>query len=54
MPLHDWAELSGWEGMHLLWMSELPSLPLALNTDGTIEIDLESTYMRAAADAYLA
>lgn len=23
MPLHDWAELSGWEGMHLLWMSEL-------------------------------
>lgn len=23
MPLHDWVELSGWEGMHLLWMSEL-------------------------------
>ena len=23
MPLHDWAELSGWEGVHLLWMSEL-------------------------------
>lgn len=23
MPLHDWAELSGWEGMHLLWMAEL-------------------------------
>jgi hypothetical protein len=23
MPLHDWSELSGWEGMHLLWMSEL-------------------------------
>ena len=23
MPLHDWAELSGWEGMHLLWISEL-------------------------------
>jgi hypothetical protein len=23
MPLHDWSELGGWEGMHLLWMSEL-------------------------------
>ena len=23
MPLHDWAELSGWEGVHLLWMTEL-------------------------------
>src|SRR5689334_3125824 len=23
MPLHDWSQLSGWEGMHLLWMSEL-------------------------------
>src|SRR5215469_577386 len=23
MPLHDWNELTGWEGMHLLWMSEL-------------------------------
>lgn len=32
----------------------LPSLPLALNTDEAIDIDLESTYMRAAADAYLA
>jgi hypothetical protein len=35
MPLHDWAELSGWEGMHLLWMSELlrhvkAKLPLGL------------------------
>lgn len=32
----------------------LPSLPLALNTDEAIEVDLESTYMRAAGDAYLA
>jgi hypothetical protein len=23
MPLHDWTELSGWEGVHLLWMTEL-------------------------------
>src|SRR5687768_8175994 len=23
MPLHDWAGLSGWEGVHLLWMTEL-------------------------------
>src|SRR5690348_672530 len=23
MPLHDWSQVSGWEGMHLLWMSEL-------------------------------
>lgn len=23
MPLHDWATTSGWEGMHLLWMTEL-------------------------------
>lgn len=23
MPLHDWNKLSGWEGVHLLWMSEL-------------------------------
>jgi hypothetical protein len=23
MPLHDWAELPGWEGVHLLWMTEL-------------------------------
>src|SRR4051794_40083887 len=23
MPLHDWTDLSGWEGVHLLWMTEL-------------------------------
>ena len=23
MPLHEWSELSGWEGVHLLWMTEL-------------------------------
>jgi len=23
MPLHDWANLSGWEGVHIFWMSEL-------------------------------
>jgi len=23
MPLHDWATTSGWEGVHLLWMTEL-------------------------------
>src|SRR5438874_13789350 len=23
MPLHDWTDLSGWEGVHLLWMGDL-------------------------------
>jgi hypothetical protein len=23
MPLHDWSTSTGWEGVHLLWMSEL-------------------------------
>lgn len=23
MPLHDWTDLSGWEGVHLLWMTDL-------------------------------
>jgi len=23
MPLHDWSNLSGWEGVHLLWIAEL-------------------------------
>lgn len=23
MPLHDWAELSGWDGVHQIWMVEL-------------------------------
>ncbi len=23
MPLHDWSTLTGWEGVHLLWMTEL-------------------------------
>jgi hypothetical protein len=23
MPLHDWSETPGWEGVHLLWMTEL-------------------------------
>src|SRR3954466_8746262 len=23
MPLHDWTDLPGWEGVHLLWMSDL-------------------------------
>jgi hypothetical protein len=32
MPLHEWAELSGWEGVHQIWMVELlywvqPRLP---------------------------
>lgn len=32
MPLHDWSQLSGWEGVHHLWMTELlrwikPRLP---------------------------
>ena len=32
MPLHDWTERPGWEGMHHLWITELlrwvkPRLP---------------------------
>src|SRR5215831_6941287 len=32
MPLHDWSENAGWEGMHHLWITELlrwvkPRLP---------------------------
>ena len=32
MPLHDWTDLSGWDGMHHLWITELlrwvkPRLP---------------------------
>jgi len=32
MPLHDWSETRGWEGVHLLWIAELlrwikPRLP---------------------------
>src|SRR5437867_12903751 len=32
MPLHDWTELPGWEGVHQVWMVELlywlkPRLP---------------------------
>jgi Protein of unknown function (DUF4058) len=23
MPLHDWTERSGWEGMHIFWMTEI-------------------------------
>src|SRR5687767_10806553 len=23
MPLHDWSQTPGWEGVHLLWMTEL-------------------------------
>ena len=61
MPLHDWSELAGWEGVHLLWMTELlhaikGNLPpefRALDVTLSIPVDLESTYARAAADAYL-
>jgi hypothetical protein len=31
----------------------LPTLPLALNAQQSVPVDLEATYMRAAADAYL-
>lgn len=32
MPLHDWTDRSGWEGVHHLWIAELlhwikPRLP---------------------------
>ena len=33
MPLHDWAALAGWEGVHQVWIVELlywikPRLPV--------------------------
>ena len=33
MPLHDWSDSAGWEGMHHLWIAELlrwikPRLPI--------------------------
>lgn len=33
MPLHDWADRPGWEGVHHLWIAEIlrwvkPRLPL--------------------------
>jgi hypothetical protein len=33
MPLHDWSDRPGWEGMHHLWVTELlrwvkPRLPV--------------------------
>ena len=31
----------------------LPSLPLPITMDAAVAVDLEQTYMRAAADAYL-
>ncbi len=63
MPLHDGTDRSGWEGMHMFWMTEiaraggggkpLPSVPLPINLDDSVMIDLEATYSRAAADGYL-
>ncbi len=37
MPLHDWSDRPGWEGMHLLWIAELlrwvkPRLPEGYRT----------------------
>jgi hypothetical protein len=32
----------------------LPTVPLALRVDASVSVDLEQTYLRAAADAYLA
>jgi hypothetical protein len=44
MPLHDWNDLAGWDGVHNIWIVELlrwirPRLP--------------EGYRAAAADAYL-
>ena len=48
MPLHDWTELSGWEGVHQIWMVELlywlqPRLPAGyrayIGTTPTFSID---------------
>src|SRR5205809_1455853 len=48
MPLHDWAALPGWEGVHQVWMVELlywikPRLPAGyrayIGTTPTFAID---------------
>src|SRR5437763_15370201 len=38
MPLHDWGALSGWDGVHHLWLVELfhwlkPRLPAGYRAD---------------------
>ena len=38
MPLHDWSDRPGWEGMHHLWITELlrwvkPRLPVGYRAD---------------------
>lgn len=55
MPLHDWTDRAGWEGMHRLWITELLRWvkPLPLAVEIGIPVDLEQTYHRAAEDAYL-
>ena len=105
LPLHDWTDREGWEGVHHLWITELlwwikprlptgyrtyigvaptlaisyrvgeraatggrilaiwrrplavgkplPLLPLPITLEVTVTVDLETTYARAAADAYL-
>ncbi len=40
-------------GRHLTPGTPLPSLPLALDVAVSVQVDLEATYTRAAADAYL-
>jgi hypothetical protein len=47
------GRLLGIRGRALSPGTALPSLPLALNVSISIAIDLEATYSRAAADAYL-
>jgi hypothetical protein len=42
MPQHDWTNDAGWDGFHLPWIMH-----------AAVNVNLEETYMRAAADAYL-
>ena len=51
MPLHDWSDLKGWEGVHDIWLVELlrcvkPQLPPGfrahLGTVPTVSIDAVS------------
>jgi hypothetical protein len=57
MPLHEWTDRPGWEGMHHLWTTELlrwvkPRLPEGYRAFiGAAPV--LATYVAAAVDAYV-
>jgi hypothetical protein len=52
-PAASGGRLLAIRGLSLVPGAHLPSLPLALDVSISIKIDLDATYLRAAADAYL-